>query len=302
MFDIVLMNPPYDRSLHLKFLEKTIKIANNVVSIQPVRWIKDPNAKYSNKSALNKYENSIAKHIYNLDLISDKESEELFNAAFTMDLGIYTCTKEGGYNYKLLSEDKIFDNVVKSMKDNVSNHIEYSIPKKSIIISLITGGNKGRKSNLIDLYDTFSDNYKKYIFDDEGKRLDNGLTFYQNREKTAWGNVKPKEQQNNIKFDTIEECINFYKFTKLDLFRYMFNKSVVDVHVHPEKLPFINDYTKEWTNEQLYNYFNISKDGRIYISDYIKNEYKLLKERIDKENANKKSKRNNWLEEHKKKK
>ena len=38
-FDVVLMNPPYDRSMHLKFLEKTIEIADNVVSIQPTRWM-----------------------------------------------------------------------------------------------------------------------------------------------------------------------------------------------------------------------------------------------------------------------
>ena len=36
-FDVVLMNPPYNRSMHLKFLEKTIQIGDNVISIQPVR-------------------------------------------------------------------------------------------------------------------------------------------------------------------------------------------------------------------------------------------------------------------------
>ena len=46
------MNPPYDRSMHLKFLEKTIEIADNVVSIQPTRWIVDPNAKFNKNSAL----------------------------------------------------------------------------------------------------------------------------------------------------------------------------------------------------------------------------------------------------------
>ena len=27
-FDVVLINPPYDRSLHLQFLEKTINVAD----------------------------------------------------------------------------------------------------------------------------------------------------------------------------------------------------------------------------------------------------------------------------------
>ena len=30
-FDVVLMNPPYDRNLHLKFLEKTIEISGKLL-------------------------------------------------------------------------------------------------------------------------------------------------------------------------------------------------------------------------------------------------------------------------------
>ena len=40
-FDICLMNPPYDRGLHLKFLEKVIECTNTVISIQPAGWLED---------------------------------------------------------------------------------------------------------------------------------------------------------------------------------------------------------------------------------------------------------------------
>ena len=288
-FDVILMNPPYDKNLHLKFLEKTIEIADNVVSIQPTRWIVDPNAKFNKNSALKKYENSIAKYIKDLEIINDKNAETMFDAGFTMDLGIYICDENGGYNYKELSSDRLFDMIVSKLKDTVKNHIEFSVPKNAIIISLITGGNNGRKSNVIDLFWTFNKNettekgYKDVIYDKDGKRLDNGLTFKQNREKTAWGNVKIKDEQYNIKFDTIDQCINFFNFTKLDLFRYLFNKSVVAVNVHPEKLPFIGDYKKKWTNEMLYDYFDINKEDREYISNYVKNEFNQLKHRIETE-------------------
>ena len=53
-FDICLMNPPYSRSLHLKFLEKTIKIADKVVSIQPTRWLQDTLATYKKITDLKK--------------------------------------------------------------------------------------------------------------------------------------------------------------------------------------------------------------------------------------------------------
>ena len=58
--DFILMNPPYDRSMHLKFLEKTIQIGDNVISIQPVRWLEESVGKTKKNSAYNKYEESIS--------------------------------------------------------------------------------------------------------------------------------------------------------------------------------------------------------------------------------------------------
>ena len=43
-FDICLMNPPYDKSLHLKFLKNVIEVTDNVVTVQPVRWIEETGA------------------------------------------------------------------------------------------------------------------------------------------------------------------------------------------------------------------------------------------------------------------
>ena len=40
-FDIILSNPPYSGSLHLKFLEKCIEISYKVISIQPTEYMYD---------------------------------------------------------------------------------------------------------------------------------------------------------------------------------------------------------------------------------------------------------------------
>lgn len=34
-FDVILMNPSYDKNLHLQFLEKTVKIEKNTINISP---------------------------------------------------------------------------------------------------------------------------------------------------------------------------------------------------------------------------------------------------------------------------
>ena len=38
-WNYAIMNPPYLRNLHLKFLEKVIECTDNVISIQPVSWL-----------------------------------------------------------------------------------------------------------------------------------------------------------------------------------------------------------------------------------------------------------------------
>ena len=289
-YDICLINPPYSRSLHLKFLEKTIKIADKVVSIQPTRWLEDKVAIYKKNSDYNKYKESIAKYIKDLEIITAEESENKFDAGFGYNLGIYLCDKNGGYDIDKLTHNDIVNKVFEKMDDNIGDHIEFSEPKKSIVVSLITGGDNGR-NKVIDLYFQKYD-YDRYIYDADGKRLDNGLTFKQNREKTAWGNVKVRGEQTNIKFNNVDECINFFNYTRTYLFRYIFNQITSDVHVQAKFLPFMKDYSRPWTNKRLYNYFNITNKEQKYIEEYIDKIEADIWVKV-KEKKNKKRKRKN---------
>ena len=284
-FDICLMNPPYNGSLHLKFLEKAINLADTTVSVQPVRWLTDGLSLYKDKSAYKKYENSISKYINAIEFISDKQAESLFGAGFNFDVGIYTCNKEGGYNYTKLVNDPIIDKVINKMSKTLKDVIEFSVPKNAIIVSLITGGN-GRKDTILDLY--WNNNPDMYIYDADGKRIDNGLTFYENRKKTAWGNVKIRAEQNNIRFSTIDECYNFFSYTKLNLFRYIFHQITNDVNVQTAFLPIMDDYKHKWSDEELYNYFDINEEERQHIETVVEKCIETIKEFIDSENNKKK--------------
>ena len=290
-FDICLMNPPYYRSTHLKFLEKAIKISDNVISIQPIRWLEEKVGRYKKNSAYNKYKESIAKYIKDLEIITAEEAEKKFNAAFSFNLGIYLCDKNGGYDIDKLTSNDIVNKVFEKMDDNIGEHIEFSEPKKSIVVSLITGGNNGR-NKVIDLYFQNSD-YDRYIYDADGKRLDNGLTFKQNREKTAWGNVKVRGEQTNIKFNNLDECINFFNYTRTYLFRYIFNQITSDVQVQAKFLPFMKDYSRPWTNKRLYNYFNITNKEQKHIEEYIDKIEADIWVKVKEEEKNKKRKRKN---------
>ena len=155
-FDICLMNPPYDKNLHLKFLEKTIQIAETVVSIQPVRWLQDQTVKDKKKSDYNIYKDSISNHIKSLDIYEAEDCKKFFDFAPTMDLGIYVCDKNGGFDYENEFNNSLLDKIQLYIKNNLCN-IEHN--KKDgwrvRIVKVIGGGKTGgsgkRKPKLASL-------------------------------------------------------------------------------------------------------------------------------------------------------
>ena len=57
--DILIMNPPYDNSLHEKFLIKAFDIANIIVSIQPNTWLLGQHQKTKITNLINQYYTNI---------------------------------------------------------------------------------------------------------------------------------------------------------------------------------------------------------------------------------------------------
>ena len=54
-FDKIIMNPPYDRNLHLKILEECLKHIKNdgeIINLSPIRWLQDPLAEFEASAEL----------------------------------------------------------------------------------------------------------------------------------------------------------------------------------------------------------------------------------------------------------
>ena len=91
-FDICLMNPPYSKTMHLKFLEKTIQIADKVISIQPCGWLFDiPAVLGWKKTTYQRFEDSVGKHIKSLEVIGDSadDANKQFKIGSFEKIGIY---------------------------------------------------------------------------------------------------------------------------------------------------------------------------------------------------------------------
>ena len=266
-FDCIIMNPPYQRNLHLKILAEAIKHLKDeksvCVNLSPVRWLQDPLAKYKKKCDLKRFEESVAKHIESLETVSSKDSAELFNNRLNVQCGIYCCTKNGGYDYTV--SNSILDKVLAKKTSMCDSHIVYSRPMKySCVVTLISGGAAG---NTEAVSKWMMD--KKKAFYDNDKNAD-GLSYKEYRDKIIWGNLKAKSEVTHIEFDNSIERENFYNSQDTLLMRYVFRMHLVDVNVHPEFLPWLGDainprtgikgYKGEWTDEDLVLYFGITPE------------------------------------------
>lgn len=252
-FDIAIMNPPYDRNLHLKILEKVIPHCEETINISPIRWLQDPLAKYKKNSDYNKFKESIAEHIATLKELTTKEAGELFNIGVPFQLGIVKCTNEKQKLFEVKS-NKILDKVI-SQLPNERVKVICSEPKKyDCVVTLISGGKNGGTEAISH----WMLSKQKAIYNN-GKN-ENGETYKEYRDKIIWGNLKSKSEVTHYEFDTKEERDNFYDACETTFFRYCFKMSLVDINVKLEFLPIMSDYTQPWTDERFREYFNITDE------------------------------------------
>ena len=255
----IIMNPPYG-SLHLKILDKVIKACPNAetVNLSPIRWLQDPLAEYKKNSDYKRFAD-IRKHIESVDEIPMVEATNLFGAAFTMDLGILHITEKGGWDNNTY-KNKIVDKIVASKCIGIPVTTVGENKKKCFaMLSLIVGDHSGfdnlfKNNSIIQNEKT----YGKYYVD--GKSEMNGLTVAENKERNKRSVHGSAENFSCVGFDTEEEIKNFYCFTFTKLFKYVLINTTVDVHVHPQFLPFMPTYKHEWTDEMLYEYFGLTEE------------------------------------------
>ena len=241
-FSYAIMNPPYDRNLHLKFLEKVIKVADKTVNISPVRWLQDPFAKDRKSSDYNKFENSVAKKIESLEILTASESSGLFsNVSLTMDLGIYVCTDKGGYEYD--KTDPLIDKIIAKTKESTwapysqrDFYLNGCVQKKPYVlnVSRITAilMNKTYESQLnVQLAKETS------VFRENGGNGDGGGHF---------------------EFDTEQERRNFYDCYSTPFMKWHTSLWKSNPKIYCYKIPYFGDYTKPWTNARFCEYFGIT--------------------------------------------
>ena len=124
-FDVVLMNPPYDKNLHLKFLEKTIEIADNVVNISPHDWLTNKFAKTEKSKFRHDFREKYSKYIEDLEIISPEDFNKYFGTSnwFGVAIGVF---KENAKEYRevlnLKKSDRTRDTFYSEILDLIASY------------------------------------------------------------------------------------------------------------------------------------------------------------------------------------
>lgn len=266
-FDNIIMNPPYSKNLHLKILAEAVTHLSDkgkCVNLSPIRWLQDPLAQYKKGSDFKRFEESVAKHIESLDVIENKNTFSLFNCQNCQDLGIYLVNQYvNKFSYFNENEKSIFNKTFKKTKC-IGDVLEYEkIKGWRVRINPIAGGTHvgvGGKAHII---------HWKYswIFNNGYQDGKHWTTFVECRNNHSRNEGEPFPC--SISFKSYPEAKNFEDSTKTFFMHWLNIKCRLDVHF-VDLLPWMGDcinprtglkgYKSEWTNEDFYKYFSITKE------------------------------------------
>ena len=280
-YDFILMNPPYDKNLHLKVVEQSIPMLTEdgvLVNLSPIRWVQDPLAKYKKTSDWYKFEESVAKHIESLEVVTATTASTIFNVRFTMDLGIYAIDK-GTYSfYKDFNHNSIVDKVVDKETEVLNDKLEYNVSDGWRVrlsemkpVPTEQDGHKDMKAPgvLSTLFET-THNTLSWVYKDGYTR--NGIHWSKNKLPGAGGKVFGTDTPipQSISFQSETEAVNFENSTKTTFHRYLVLKMKTYQNFPMKYIPFMGDctnprtgmvgYESEWTDEDFRAYFGIT-DG-----------------------------------------
>ena len=256
-FDCIVMNPPYQKNLHLKILVEAIRHLTDdgvCVNLSPVHWLQNPIAKLMKNSDFNKYGDSIAKHIESLDIVTAAEASALFNAGFWNTIGIYICRTNDYVLYKdfaKMSEPELWPFVEK------------------IGIPLFTK----KLVNICRVYDMFSKNATLPYW------IKCSRVHGHPGQKDEFDCITPKyelvfnkkgHEGREVYFKTKEEALSFFNTMNLKFYKFLKKLRCYPTGDFNKGLPWLGDainprtglkgYEGEWTNEDLYQYFELTED------------------------------------------
>lgn len=277
-FDCIIMNPPYQRNLHLKILAEAIKHLSDdgtCVNLSPVRWLQDPLAKYKKNCDFKRFEESVAKHIDDLETIAAIHAQQLFpGSIMNIDLGVYKCKKHlTSFDYMHCYDDRILCKCIEYIITHNPNIEANKQDGWRVRMPQILGGKSGGSGDRSSFVKYLS--FGKLLAFKDGKNND-GKWWYDCFMRNQYTKTTPYITS-SIRFESETEAKNFINQFNTSFGKYVTNLLLSDVHVAPEKVLWLGDainsrtglkgYKGEWTDADLYQFFDITPEEQKIIEE-----------------------------------
>ena len=248
------MNPPYLGSLHLKILETAFKNINSIIiNLSPILWMEFPNSEYKDGDFLDG-------HLNELSVINKETSRKLFNARNQTDLGIYTivrnCNKSlNSYNPFMLrgiADYELCENKKKKMMEYKCCSIKDVITKRTEPLN-----------GYCVIFSHMSGLCKNHDFVYTNGVAPNGRTYKENVK-----NQHKNETSHHIKFNSYKEADNFRKSLSTKFMKFIISVGQPGLLYTMDTIPFMKDYTVEWTDKKLYEFFHLNSSEISFIESF----------------------------------
>ena len=274
-FDCIIMNPPYQKNLHLKILAEAIKHLKDeksiCVNLSPILWLEDPHAHLKSKSNLFKFDTNIVHKCEQLDVVDKNTVNQLFNIGLFANLGIYVCKMNAkGIDsknfWKRNFEDwevELFDTVY-ALNAHIEDKCESNKRDGIRVPIAFIAGNRGTLPIYKDL---------AYVVDG----MKNGKDWTKCKNNGGYEKEEGIPIPISIRFATETEAQNFYDSWKTTFCKWLSKRFLFDQNINLRFLPWLGDainprtglkgYTGEWTDEDFYQFFNITPEEQKIIED-----------------------------------
>lgn len=263
-FDKIIMNPPYDKNLHLKILESVMNHITDdgeIVNLSPVRWLQDPLAKYKKNSDYNKFEKSVAQHIESLEVVPAEKAQLLFGGAvFNFDIGLYNISKKNNTCLSFFANSTV-DKVVSYNQSHFPNIDKGMLDGWRVRVPIIIGGKSGGSGNRKKTINTLG---KLLVF---YNGIKDGKAWHEHYVKNQYSKVT-EEIPFSIRFESENSAKNFINALYSTFGLWYQHNVFMDVHVHKNQILWLGDtenprthligYESDWTNEDLCKIFGIT--------------------------------------------
>ena len=239
-FDVVLMNPPYDKNLHIKFMEKTFNLIDEdngtLIYIGPDNWLINKYNFAQKSKVKNNTRDKYCKYIDNIETFNNEEFNKYFNTSNWFGVSIFTMKHHAkGIDPSIYeSDDELVKKIIKKIQEDFSS--------------------------LRSHFSRREENQKYFV---PVRRTNHGYLNWVEKD------ISKNKAKDGILFNSKNEMNNFINSFDTWLYQYL-NCTDWGGSENSADVPYLKDYTKEWTNERLYKLFNITDDEKEIIQNLIK--------------------------------